>query len=254
MTPRGVLARLTRRVLDRDTTERLLSGRMHPDDAPPGYSGAASVVRALVAAPRPDELAAQRVAVAIAMRSIVQGAGASTTGFERAKRSWARRSGVLAVAMALLTTGVAAAAMPEQTRDVVADAVGDAMSLLGLGPPEASAGGAFVHATLGEPSAKGLGIAEIATDPSLFGVHKGQRVSRQSSDGASHAGDQGAGDEGAGGAQGYPPTPSIPDLPDPVEHATDPSQPSTGRASDDGAEAAAATSDAGAEADASPPP
>ena len=32
--------------IDEDTTDRLLAGRIHPDDAPPGYAGVARILQA----------------------------------------------------------------------------------------------------------------------------------------------------------------------------------------------------------------
>lgn len=50
--------------LDGDTVERLLAGRLHPDDAPPGYAEVAWVLRAAAGPPCPDELAGQPAAMA----------------------------------------------------------------------------------------------------------------------------------------------------------------------------------------------
>ena len=51
--------------LDDDTTERLLSGRLDPDDAPPGYAGVARLLQTAAAPPHPDELAGQEAALAL---------------------------------------------------------------------------------------------------------------------------------------------------------------------------------------------
>lgn len=52
--------------LDADTADRLLAGRVHPDDAPPGYSEVARVLRTATTAGDNEELAheAQHVALA----------------------------------------------------------------------------------------------------------------------------------------------------------------------------------------------
>ncbi len=56
-------------VLDGDTVERLLGGRLDPDDAPPGYAEVARVLRAAAGPPCPDELAGQPAAMAAFRRS-----------------------------------------------------------------------------------------------------------------------------------------------------------------------------------------
>lgn len=50
--------------LDDDTVERLLAGRVAPDDAPPGYARVAALLRATAAPPHPDELAGAATALA----------------------------------------------------------------------------------------------------------------------------------------------------------------------------------------------
>ncbi|HJU00233.1 MAG TPA: hypothetical protein VJ966_03400, partial [Actinomycetes bacterium] len=42
--------------LDADTAERLLAGRVGPDDAPPGYANVAAVLQAAAAPATPEEL------------------------------------------------------------------------------------------------------------------------------------------------------------------------------------------------------
>jgi hypothetical protein len=50
--------------LDDDTAERLLAGRLHPEDAPPGYAEVARLLRAAAGPASPDELADQEAALA----------------------------------------------------------------------------------------------------------------------------------------------------------------------------------------------
>jgi hypothetical protein len=50
--------------LDDDTAERLLAGRLHPEDAPPGYGEVARVLRAAAGPPSPEELAGREAALA----------------------------------------------------------------------------------------------------------------------------------------------------------------------------------------------
>ena len=50
--------------LDADTAERLLAGRLHPEDAPPGYAEVARVLRAAAGPPSPEELAGREASLA----------------------------------------------------------------------------------------------------------------------------------------------------------------------------------------------
>ena len=51
--------------LDDDTAERLVAGRVSPDDAPPGYAGVAGVLQAAAGPAAPEELAGQPAALAM---------------------------------------------------------------------------------------------------------------------------------------------------------------------------------------------
>jgi hypothetical protein len=65
-----LLAYLDRRGMDESTANRLLSGNMSVDDAPPAHQGTARAVAALTAPPHPHELAAQRQAIARLSREV----------------------------------------------------------------------------------------------------------------------------------------------------------------------------------------
>ena len=51
--------------LDDDTAERLVAGRVGPDDAPPGYARVASVLQAAAGPAAPEELAGREAALAM---------------------------------------------------------------------------------------------------------------------------------------------------------------------------------------------
>jgi hypothetical protein len=51
--------------LDHNTVERLVSGRMGPDDAPPGYAGVARVLQSAGGPAGPDDLTGQEAALAM---------------------------------------------------------------------------------------------------------------------------------------------------------------------------------------------
>jgi hypothetical protein len=69
--------------LDDDTAERLLAGRLDPEDAPPGYAEVAGLLRAAAGPPSPDELAGQEVALA-RFRATRRGPTAAPAGRGRA--------------------------------------------------------------------------------------------------------------------------------------------------------------------------
>ena len=52
--------------IDEDTTDRLLAGRIHPDDAPPGYAGVARILQAAGSLPRSEHLSREAELVAAA--------------------------------------------------------------------------------------------------------------------------------------------------------------------------------------------
>jgi hypothetical protein len=85
--------------LDPNTTDRLLSGALQPDDAPPGYAEVARLVHAVTAEPSPGELAGKAQAVA---------AMAETVGWSRSagRAAGSRPSIMLKAKIAALLVGV----------------------------------------------------------------------------------------------------------------------------------------------------
>jgi len=95
--------------LDGETAERLLTGRLSPAQAPPGYAEVAALLAAAAAPPAPEELTGEAAARA-ALRAVTRArAAGSRRAASPARR---RRAGLAAVvaAGALATGGVAAAA------------------------------------------------------------------------------------------------------------------------------------------------
>jgi len=91
--------------LDADTAERLLSGRLDPDDAPPGYAEVARLLRAAATPPDPGDLTGQAAAMA-AFRLAHQGPDHPTpAGRGRARRGRGRLV-ALALAGAVAVGGV----------------------------------------------------------------------------------------------------------------------------------------------------
>jgi hypothetical protein len=98
--------------LDDDTAERLLAGRLHPEDAPPGYAEVARVLQAAAGPPAREELAGEEDALAgfrAAGRgsTVTAGRRASTGAGGRRRRTRVRASLVaLALAGTLVVGGV----------------------------------------------------------------------------------------------------------------------------------------------------
>jgi len=104
--------------LDDETVERLLSGELPPAQAPPEYAAVAALLAAMAAAPSQEELAGQAAALA-ELRAV---SSARAVAIRRAAKPRRRRRvglAAVAVAGALATGGVAAAAtgnLPEPVR------------------------------------------------------------------------------------------------------------------------------------------
>ena len=109
--------------LDGDTADRLLTGRLEPDDAPPGYAEVAAVLQAAAGPPSPGELSGEASAVATFVAMTRPRSGSRGRATER-RRAYGSRLAVLAAAAlgVLLVGGAAAAAtgtLPEPARRVV---------------------------------------------------------------------------------------------------------------------------------------
>jgi hypothetical protein len=135
--------------LDEATLERLLTGDLSPDQAPPGYAEVAALLAATAAPPNPEELSGQEAALA-ELRAVTR-ARPRPAGFRAAKagRRRRRRMGLAAAVVvgALATGGAAAAAtghLPGPMRDAarsILDTVGgaDPATPTPSGPPPAPA-------------------------------------------------------------------------------------------------------------------
>jgi hypothetical protein len=167
--------------LDPDTIDRLLAGEVEPDDAPPGYSEVARVLRAAVGARDGDELAHEASHVAIAMELVRQPA---STPSDRRSRKMSRihrlKVGGLVVVGALVgSTGLAAAGV---LPDAAQDAVSNVFDKVGITIP----------ASGDHPASSGEEISGIATTTDSTGVDKGAEISSAASGGMSQAGQHGS--------------------------------------------------------------
>ena len=149
--------------IDEDTTDRLLAGRIDPDDAPPGYAEVARILQAAGSLPRSEHLSREVEHVAAAREAMslrspsIGGAGGSPT----------RRHRML---------------------DPAQHAVSRVLDKVGISVP-----GNETH-----PASTGQAISSIATTTTSTGVAKGAEISTAASGGKSQAGQHGrAGQTGA---------------------------------------------------------
>ena len=138
--------------LDDETVERLLSGELPPEQAPPGYAEVAELLAAATAQPTRGELAGQAAALA-ELRVVTRARRAPSHARRPARPPRRRWAGLAAVALvgALVTGGAAVAAtgqLPEPVRDVarsILDTVGGAESAAPTAPgwpsPQSAADG-----------------------------------------------------------------------------------------------------------------
>jgi hypothetical protein len=108
--------------LDSDTIERLLSGRLEPDDAPPAYARVATLMRALDAPPTSGELAWEAQAVAAAVTIVAAARETAPTSPSKVRSSFFRAKVLSLVVTGTLlgTSGLAAAGvLPAPVQDAM---------------------------------------------------------------------------------------------------------------------------------------
>jgi len=198
MTPWGDLEdEMRRRPLDDDTADRLLSGLIEPDDAPPGYTDVASMLRAVAAPATSEELAGERETVAAAARTVrIQHesslAPATRRSPVRGRFFRAKVAGLVVAGTLAGTTGLAfAGVLP----DAAQNAAATVLSKVGIAIP----------ATNDNPASTGSEISSIATTTASPGVAKGAEISSTASGGMSQAGQHGS----AGGKASSTPVPPV---------------------------------------------
>lgn len=174
--------------LDSDTLERLLAGRVEPDDAPPGYSEVARVLRAAAAVdPAEPSHEAERVAAArmlVAQRPPASGLPMGRSAKMRSRGHRLKITGLVVLGMLLGTSGLAAAGvLPDTAQNVLSDV------LDGLGMPFPTDDDPTTSPPTGDhPASSGEQISEIAKTTDSTGVGKGAEISSIASGGVSRAG------------------------------------------------------------------
>lgn len=189
--------------LDPGTAERLLSGAVAPEDAPPGYGSVVRLLDAASAESSPEELAREGETVE-AIAAAVRPSAPSVSTPRRKLMPFALRRprfALAGLAAALAATGgmASAGSLPGAAQDVASDM----LAKLGIsvpGPNENAGDKPDVRGKSDAPSTvpdvgKGSEISELATTTELSGVEKGAAISNAASGGESHAGENGTGSE-----------------------------------------------------------
>ena len=177
--------------IDEDTTDRLLAGRIHPDDAPPGYAGVARILQAAGSLPRSGHLSREAELVAAARE--VTGLRSPPGGGAGGSRARHRRAlaGLIVTGALLGIPGLAAAnALPDPAQH----AVSRVLDKVGISVP-----GNEDH-----PASTGQEISNIATTTNSVGVAKGAEISTAASGGKSQAGQHGHRGNGGAPSSGSP--------------------------------------------------
>jgi hypothetical protein len=137
--------------LDGDTAERLLAGRLDPDDAPPGLAEVAMVLRAAAGPPCPDELAGQPAALAT---------------FRRLRHRARVRSRLVTVALAgtLAIGGLWIADGAQSPLGLLSPSGGPGTGGPGSGAPAGAPGSG---APADAPGSGGPGLGGVGSEPAL---------------------------------------------------------------------------------------
>ena len=184
------------RWLDPDTQDRMLAGRVHPDDAPPGYADVARVLRVAASSvaagqrlPQEDE----HIALALDLLSRTTLASKPSDRRSRKMGTGTRRvklGGLIVVGTLLASTGLAAAGvLPDAAQDAF-DAI---FERVGITVPANDVPAGATDAPSGDE------ISGIATTTDATGVAKGAEISSAASNGMSQAGQHGQGSSAAAG-------------------------------------------------------
>ena len=184
--------------IDDDTMDRLLAGRIDPDDAPPGYTEVARILQAAGSPPRGEHLSREVEYVAAARRVMSPGsASTGGTGGSPTRRRRALAGLIVTGALAGIPGLAAAHALPDPAQH----AVSRVFDKVGISVPDTQ------HApttSVDHPASTGAEISSIATTTDATGVAKGALISSTASGGKSHAGQHGK----AAAAHGSSPVPT----------------------------------------------
>jgi hypothetical protein len=172
--------------IDEGTLDRLLQGRILPDDAPPGYSDVASILVAAASPPAQEELRMQALHVMAAHDAID-------------RRTRRLRPGTLGLAAGLLLLGalvlIPGLAVARVLPDPAQHAVTTVLERVGITIPASTDHPTPVPHSPSHsgphPASTGSEISSIATTTDATGVAKGAAISSLASGGKSQAGQHG---------------------------------------------------------------
>jgi hypothetical protein len=181
--------------LDTGTADRLLSGSVAPEDAPPGYAGVATLLAAVADSPTADDLSEESETIALLTAVVRSSQPKMTKPRRRSIVPRLRLATALATVALATTTGLAfAGSLPGAAQDVASTML--AKVGLSVPGPDSHAGDhpsvrGKSSAVTSSDSGKGTEISEFATSTDLTGVAKGAAISTLASGGQSQAGQQG---------------------------------------------------------------
>jgi hypothetical protein len=171
--------------IDDDTMDRLLAGRIDPDDAPPGYAEVARILQAASSPPRGEHLSREVEYVAAARR--VMSPGSASTGGTGGSPSRRRRALAGLIVTAALA-GIPGLALANALPGPAQHAVSRVFDKVGISVPDTPR----APQTSGDhPASTGAEISSIATTTDATGVAKGALISSTASGGKSQAGQHG---------------------------------------------------------------
>ena len=177
--------------IDEGTLDRLLQGRILPDDAPPGYSVVASILVAAASPPSPEELRMQASHVVAARDAI----GRRRRRFRAGPLGLA--TGLVLIGALLLLPGLAAAhVLPDSAQHgvtTVLQKIGITIPANTSRPTTPTAPPSTDH-----PASTGSDISSLARTTDATGVAKGAEISTVASGGKSQAGQHGKAEASGG--------------------------------------------------------
>jgi hypothetical protein len=187
------MGEMQRMSLDLDTADRLLAGRVVPQDAPPGYSRVAAFLTGDWTA---DAAGADPRFVAVLAATVRSSPATKTRPSRRSIMPRIKLASAFVVTALVGTTGLAlAGSLPGAAQDIASDMLAKAgVTVPGpnsnAGEHPSTRGSSTEHS--GAPptsSGKGSEISDIARSD-LTGLEKGAAVSTAASDGKSRAGQE----------------------------------------------------------------
>jgi hypothetical protein len=204
--------------LDSDTADRLLAGRVAPQDAPPGYGPVVRLLEAASAEASAEELE-QGIEAVPAIATVVRSSRHAGSGsLRRVSMPFAlTRVRLAAAAFAAAFASTAGLASAGSLPGAAQDVASNMLAKVGIsvpGPNDHAGTHPDVRGKSGDttnaPASRentGSEISEFARTTELTGVEKGAAISTAASDGKSQAGEHGSG-SGAGGGNATGTTPN----------------------------------------------